>query len=94
MLQAYRDASPGTANEYPADLKDLMHDPRLHADKSYLATFPLDPITQKQEWGVLRKANNQITGVHSLSDEAPTWLAKIVSFRGGEKYSEWRFSAE
>ena len=36
------------------------------ADKGYLATLPVDPITQKQEWGVARNKNNQVIGVHSL----------------------------
>ena len=28
VLKAYRDASPGTAKEYPLELADLKHDPR------------------------------------------------------------------
>lgn len=93
-LKAYREASPGTAKEFPLELKDLMHDPRLLADKSYLTTLPLDPITQKQEWALVRNKDNQVIGVHSLSEEAPTLLAKVFSFRGEEKYSDWRFLAE
>jgi hypothetical protein len=93
-LKAYRDASPGTAKEFPLELADLMRDPRTLADKSYIATLPIDPITQKQEWGVLRNASNQVIGVHSLSTESPTLFARLLSFRGGEAYSDWEFSAE
>jgi hypothetical protein len=93
-LKAYRDASPGTAKEFPLELADLMRDPRMLADRSYMSTLPIDPITQKQEWGVLRNANNQVIGVHSLSTESPTLFAKLPSFRGGEAYSDWKFSAE
>jgi hypothetical protein len=93
-LKAYRDGSPGTAKEFPLELADLSHDPRMLMEKSYLTMLPVDPISQKQEWGVVRNANKQIIGVHSLSNETPTWFARIFSFRGGEKYSDWKFMAE
>jgi type II secretory pathway pseudopilin PulG len=93
-LQAYRKASPGTAKEFPLELADLSRDPRMLADKGYLTALPVDPIAQKQEWGVVRNKNNQVIGVHSLSNESPTLLARILSFRGGEKYSEWKFTLE
>jgi hypothetical protein len=93
-LKTYRDASPGTAKEFPLELADLMRDPRMLADKGYLTALPVDPIAQKQEWGVVRNKNNQVIGVHSLSKEAPTFLAKLLSIRGGEKYSDWKFLAE
>ena len=93
-LQAYRDASPGTAKEFPLELADLKRDPRMLAEKVYLATLPVDPITQKQKWGVVRNTNNQVIGVHSSSNESPTLFATLFSFHGGEKYSDWKFVAE
>ncbi len=93
-LKIYRDASPGTAKEFPLELANLMRDPRMLADKGYLATLPVDPITLKQEWGVVRNKNNQVIGVHSLSNDSPTLFATFVSLRGGEKYSGWTFVAE
>jgi hypothetical protein len=93
-LKAYGDASPGTAKEFPLELADLIHDPRMLADKGYLSTLPVDPIAQKQEWGVVRNQNNQVIGVHSLSNDSPTLFAKLLSLRGGEKYSDWKFLAE
>lgn len=93
-LNAYRAASPGTAKDFPLQLHDLLHDPRMLADKHYLATFPVDPITLKQDWGVVRNKDHQVIGVHSLSNDAPTWFAGLISFRGGDKYSDWVFVAE
>ena len=93
-LKAYSNASPGTAKEFPLELTDLMRDPRMLADKSYLRVLPVDPITQKQEWGVVRNKDHQVIGVHSVSNDAPTLFAKLFSFRGGEKYSDWGFLAE
>lgn len=93
-LRTYRDASPGSAKDFPTELTDLLHDPRMLADKSYFTTLPVDPLTQKQEWGVIRNKINQVVGVHSLSNEPPTIYAKLFSFRGGGKYSDWKFTAE
>ena len=93
-LKAYRDASPGTAKEFPLTLDDLKRDPRMLADKGYLTTLPVDPIAQTQQWGVVRNKNDQVIGVHSLSNDSPTLFAKLFSLRGGEKYSDWKFTAE
>jgi hypothetical protein len=93
-LKAYRDGSPGTAKEFPLELADLSHDPRMLTDRSYLTTLPVDPLTQKQEWGVIRNKLNQVIGVHSLSNEGPTFYAKILSFRSGAKYSDWKSMAD
>ena len=92
-LKAYRDASPGTAKEFPLELANLKHDPRMLADVGYLTDFPVDPIAQKQPWSVVRNKNHQVVGVHSLSNDAPTMFARWFAFKGGEKYSEWKFLA-
>lgn len=93
-LETYRDASPGSAKDFPTELNDLLHAPRMLADKGYLSTLPVDPLTNKQEWGVIRNKLNQVVGVRSLSNELPTIYAKMLSFRGGEKYSDWKFMAD
>lgn len=92
-LRTYRDASPGSAKDFPTELTDLLHDPRMLADKSYLTTLPVDPLTQKQEWGVIRNKINQVVGVHSLSNERPTFYATLLSFRRGARYADWKFTA-
>lgn len=71
-----------------------MHDPRMLSDKRYLTTLPVDPMTQKKEWGMVRNKANHVIGVHSLSNEAPTLFAKLFAFRGGDRHSEWKFTAE
>ena len=90
-LAAYRAASPGSAKELPRDLSELLHDPRMLADKGYLATLPVDPVTQKQEWGVIKNQAEQIIGVHSLSTGAPTWIGRILSLQSGSTYADWQF---
>ena len=93
-LKAYSDASPGTVKDFPLELADLAHDPRMLAEVSYLSVLPVDPVAQNQEWGVVRNDKNQVIGVHSRSNEAPTLFAKLFSFREGKKYADWKFTAE
>ena len=90
-LAAYRAASPGSAKELPRNLEDLLHDPRMLADKSYLSTLPVDPVTQKQEWGVIKNKAEQIIGVHSQSTATPTWIGRILSRQSGSTYADWQF---
>ena len=93
-LNAYRDASPGTAREFPLELADLKRDPRMLTEKVYLPTLPVDPISLKQEWGAVRNKSNQVIGAHSLSNESPTLFLRLLSFHTGDKYSDWKFTAE
>ena len=90
-LEAYRANSPGSAKELPRSLEDLKHDPRQLAEIGYLTSLPVDPITQKQEWGVIKNQGEQIVGVHSLSTGTPTWVGRILSLQGGGTYADWKF---
>ena len=93
-LKAYSDASPGTAKDFPLELADLRHDPRILAEVSYLSVLPVDPVAQNQDWGVIRNVKKQVVGVHSRSNEPPTLFAKLFSLRSGGKYSDWKFVTE
>ena len=93
-LKVYSNASPGTAKDFPLELADLRRDPRMLAEVSYLSVLPVDPVAQTQDCGVIRNKNNQVSGVHSLSNESPTLFATFFSLRSGEKYSDWKFVAE
>lgn len=90
-LEAYRANSPGSAKELPRALEDLLHDPRMLADKGYLTTLPVDPMTQKQDWGVIKNQAEQIMNVHSLSAGTPTWIGRILSLQSGNSYADWQF---
>ena len=90
-LEAYRANSPGSAKELPRSLEDLKHDPRQLAEIGYLTTLPVDPMTQKQEWGVIKNQGEQIIGVHSLSTGTPTWMGRILSLQSGKTFADWQF---
>ena len=61
------------------------------AEKGYLVTLPVDPMTQKQEWGVIKNKAEQIIGVHSLSKVTPTWIGRILSLQRGGAYADRQF---
>jgi len=80
---------------YPADLKDLLKDPRSMGLHRYLRKIYIDPMTGKDDWVVVMDGNMHIKGVHSNSDAAPLKRDNFdlddTDFRGKERYSEWVF---
>ena len=84
----------GHPTPYPAELKDLLKDPRSAGVRRYLRQIYTDPMTGKDDWVVVL-VNNKITGVHSASDAEPQKKDNFdlvdSEFRGKTKYSEWIF---
>lgn len=81
---------------YPNNLEDLLKDPQSPAPRRYLRKIFHDPITGRNEWGVVRGADGGIAGVHSLSAAAPIKVAGFGmhgnGFDGAVKYSDWVFA--
>ena len=91
----FYDSTPGGVKRYPRTLEDLVKDPRQLATRRHLRRLYPDPITAKNEWGIVKAPDGGILGVHSLSEEAPL---KIGGFRvrdagleGAQKYADWKF---
>ena len=81
--------------KYPHNLEDLLKDPQYPSTQRYLRKIYRDPMTGKNEWGLLRMADGGIAGVHSLSENSPIKVAGFGatggSFDGAVKYSDWVF---
>lgn len=81
--------------EYPAELADLLHDKRVPGIKRHLRQVFVDPMTGKNEWGLV-KIGGRIVGVHSLSEKQPIkqdgFEADNANLRDKKKYSEWVFT--
>lgn len=81
--------------EYPAEFADLLQDKRVPGIKRHLRQVFVDPMTGKNEWGLV-KIGGRIVGVHSLSDKVPIkqegFEAGNTNLRGKKKYSEWVFT--
>lgn len=80
--------------EYPASLEELLADKRFPGNRRHLRKIFFDPVTAKQEWGLVRVAG-KIVGVYSLSDRPPLKQGNFddddISFQGKEKLSDWKF---
>lgn len=81
--------------QYPRNLSDLLKDPRKPTTERYLRQIYPDPITGKNEWGIVKAPDGGIMGVHSLSEEPPLKLANFsrvtVVSSADPKYSDWKF---
>jgi type II secretory pathway pseudopilin PulG len=80
--------------EFPAQLKDLLLDPRFPSVKRHLRRLYPDPLTGTLDWGLV-KHGERIVGVYSLAPGAPLREVSTGSADdpplGGSSYSEWKF---
>ena len=81
--------------QYPRALSDLIKDPRQPGTVRHLRKLYLDPITGKDDWGLVRSNDGGIAGVYSLSEEMPLksggFAVRDAAFEGKTKYSDWQF---
>ena len=91
----YYQRTPGTEKKYPVTLESMLKDERQLATQRYLRKIFHDPITGGTDWGLVQVAGSGITGVYSLSQEAPLKSSNFRSadgaFEGAAKYSDWKF---
>lgn len=98
-IEQYYRNGPG---QYPRNLSDLIKDPRKPVVERYLRQLYPDPITGKNEWGLIKAPDGGIMGVHSLSEDRPLKsanLGEVTVVSAGKdgkeekepKYSHWKF---
>lgn len=81
--------------QYPRALADLLKDPRQAGTVRHLRKLYLDPVSGKEQWGLVRAPDGGIAGVYSLSEEKPLksggFAVRDKEFEAKEKYSDWKF---
>jgi type II secretory pathway pseudopilin PulG len=94
-LASYQNSTPGGMPRLPKEMTDLTKDPRQPVLRRHLRHIPVDPITGKAEWGVVRTPDGFVEAIHSLSEARPIKIANFepdfAAFEGSQKYSEWEF---
>ncbi len=81
--------------QYPRNLTDLLKDPRQAGTVRHLRKLYADPVSGKDEWGLIKAPDGGIMGVHSLSEETPLksggFKLRDADFESKGKYSAWSF---
>jgi len=99
---AYRDAigryynqTPGVVKTFPPTVEALVNDTRFPTPRRHLRKAYLDPITQREGWGIVTAPSGGVMGIYSLSDKQPF---KIKGYHGALQhlndkryYGEWYF---
>jgi type II secretory pathway pseudopilin PulG len=95
-LQRYQVGRAGVAGgQYPAQLQDLVLDPRYPGTVRHLRRIYQDPITGSAEWGLVMQGG-RIVGLHSLSPLPPIkqdgFEPDDAAFKGAASYRAWVFT--
>lgn len=93
-IGSYHAASPGSIQQFPRTLQDLVEDKRFPTPRRHLRRLYPDPITGKPDWTLVLE-QGAIVGVASRSTREPLkqagFSAKDAGFTGLRSYAEWRF---
>lgn len=97
-LGSYAKATPQGQVALPRTLQDLLRDRRYPQAMRHLRKLYVDPLTGKEEWGlVFAPDGSGITGVYSLSDAAPikqgNFDGRFPGFNGKSSYRYWVFKS-
>jgi len=92
-IASYYDNSPGDP-QYPAQLADLLQDPRFPMPVRHLRRLYPDPLSSDGKWREIRR-QERIVGVASTSVAVPIKIADFppeqVDFTGAARYTDWQF---
>lgn len=95
-LISYGNATPAGQKRAPASIQDLLKDPRYPGIKRHLRKLYADPLTGKEEWGIVEAIDGGgIVGFFSLANAQPIKIDNFDpvfhDFAGKSSYQEWRF---
>lgn len=98
-LVSYANATPAGQQRSPQSLHDLLKDPRYPGMRRHLRKLFADPMTGREEWGILLSLDGKgIAGVFSLSNATPIKIgnfdAPFQYFEGKTSYRAWQFVGE
>ncbi len=79
----------------PRSLDELLKDPRSPSTRRHLRQIYADPLTGREQWGLVKNPAGLIVGVYSLAEGKPIkqtgFSATQASFEEAASYSGWVF---
>jgi type II secretory pathway pseudopilin PulG len=91
-IERYYLAGP---RQYPRSLADLLRDSRTPGVERYLRRLYPDPMTNSDDWGIVKAPDGGIVGVHSRAEGKPIKAANfppaLAGFEGARQYADWKF---
>lgn len=95
-LRSYAAATPQGQPQQPPSLKELLKDPRFPNPRRHLRKIFVDPVTGKEEWGIIYLGDKVgVLGVYSLSSARPLKIAnfdiRFQNMENRERISDWKF---
>ncbi len=98
-LNSYAAVTPPGQPGLPGRLEDLLTDPRFPNVKRHLRKVYIDPLTGKNEWGIVKGdlgSGPGIIGIYSLSEAKPIKIDNFdlifTSFKNRKTYHDWIFT--
>ena len=92
----YYNQSPGMVKQFPPTLQALLKDDRFPTPQRYLRKLYIDPVTQREGWGLLYAPSGGIMGVYSLSGKHPfktrNFPPPYQDFEKKKAYIDWIFA--
>jgi type II secretory pathway pseudopilin PulG len=95
-LISYANATPIGQKRAPRSIQELLKDPRYPNIKRHLRKLHPDPLTGKDDWGIVEAIDGSgIVGFYSLVAAKPIKIDNFdplfQEFAGKSSYQEWRF---
>jgi type II secretory pathway pseudopilin PulG len=95
-LASYVAAAPGTLQQPPQTIQELLTDSRFVGIRRHLRQAYTDPLRPGQAWALLRDTDQRIIGVYSPSTRTPFSRVPRPEFHlrlmgSGERYADWAF---
>lgn len=95
-IGSYYNLSPGMVKQFPPTLESLLKDDRFPNPQRHLRKLYIDPVTQREGWGLLYAPSGGIMGIYSLSGKRPfktrNFPAPYQDFEKKKAYIDWIFA--
>lgn len=92
----YYNQTPSMVKQYPPSLEVLLKDERFPVPRRYLRKIYIDPMTQRDGWGILEAPSGGILGIYSLSSAKPyktkNFRPMYKHFENQKYYGQWYFA--